>query len=222
MEVTTTKGRVGWGLLGGAVACATKFLGQDLYWFRVFIETRETDKLTGMIASYVVLLIILCFVGSVVAAATLETQKFKLLAIAVAAPAMITTYFGGTGGQASKVRLGDFSPISFAHAQEISRADARKDFWEGFLITFGYGKDRSLYRVVVASYKQKGDAEAAAKKFAMKYPDFSFSVAEKRPDNDFYPVIVGEWQLYGDARKLKDFVTTKIGIEDAFLYPYSP
>ena len=61
--------RVIWGLLGGAIATASKFLAQDWHWYRVFRATRDFEAIDGMFWTYMVLLAVLCFIASVVAAA---------------------------------------------------------------------------------------------------------------------------------------------------------
>lgn len=224
MEIETTKGRILWGILGGLVAGFTKYLGQDHHLFRIYMETNAMDKLAGMAASYAILLMILCFVGAVIASATQERNKFKLLAIAVAAPAIITTYLGGGGvGAPAKIQLSDFSPVSVAMAADTRTSPSwRQGFWEGFAATFGIGKDRSLYRVVVASYKDKTAADMAALRFNKQFPELKFSVAERRGENEFFPVIAGEWQYFPDAVKLRDALAEKTGAKDMFLFPYSP
>src|ERR1700682_797179 len=99
-KVSTWQARALWGVLGGAVAVFSKYLGQDHYWVRVMIDTREYAQIPGLIFFYVVLLVFLCFLGGVFAVASDETKKLKLLAIAVSAPALITTWLGGTKADA--------------------------------------------------------------------------------------------------------------------------
>ena len=74
-----------WGIVGGVVAVATKFLGQDIYWLRVLSDTRAADQIHGMTVFYIGLAIVLCFLGGAFAIASRENHEMKLLAIAISA-----------------------------------------------------------------------------------------------------------------------------------------
>jgi hypothetical protein len=124
--------RLLWGVAGGLLAVISKYLAQDHDRYILFMETAQTAKLWGMGASYLILLVGLCVMGGIIAAATPESSRLKLLAIAVSAPAMVTTWTGGGGAKQVATYL---SPVSVAYAQETKQATS-SEFWEGFAGTF--------------------------------------------------------------------------------------
>mgnify|MGYP001812274040 FL=1 len=84
------------GLLGGFSAVLVKFLGQDYTTIHSNWMNLTPEQLIFYEVGYIILTPILMFLGAVIAwAATDETKRLKLIAIAVAAPAMITTWSGG-------------------------------------------------------------------------------------------------------------------------------
>jgi hypothetical protein len=131
-------------VLGGLVAVGSKFLAQDWYWVRVYLDTRAYDKLPGLSVCYILLLIVLCTIGAVFAAASGENHRMKLLAIAVAAPAIITTWLGGVSappGVGAVVHAWENLFVTSAYAQNAPTPSGVSPFWQGFLTPFGYGKD---------------------------------------------------------------------------------
>ena len=151
----------------GLIAVVSKFIAQDLYFVRISIDTRQFEQLYGMVASYALLTIGLCFLGVVLAIASRENSEMKLLAIAVSAPALITTWLGGATPDTSAAtkRVAEIVlPIASAEAAEANstKSQASSGFWEGFKIPFGIGKDEQRYRVVVGSFKDPAAAAAKA------------------------------------------------------------
>ena len=90
----TDRQRILIGVLGGLAATITKFLGQDFE--RVFTDAGvNLINATNALYGYTFLSLVLAFLGGLCAWAVSERHRVKLLAIAVAAPAIITTYTGG-------------------------------------------------------------------------------------------------------------------------------
>jgi hypothetical protein len=84
------------GLLGGFSAVLVKFLGQDFSTIHNNWMNLPPEQLVYYEVGYIILTPILMFLGAVIAwASTDETKRLKLMAIAVAAPAIITTWSGG-------------------------------------------------------------------------------------------------------------------------------
>jgi hypothetical protein len=218
--------RLLWGVAGGGVAVAVKFMGQDIYWLRVLNDTRAADQLRGMIVFYIVLTLILCFVGAVAAMASKENSEMKLLVMAISFPALATTYMGGAKADigSSLGKLTSLSIIGSAQAADATIPSASTSnsskFWEGFLLPLGYGKDDQRYRVVVGSYKDKTAAEAKAADINKTDPSLNASVGDRRLFNDYYPVVVGKYAVYPQASALKAKVKDQLGIDDAYLAPY--
>ncbi len=220
MEEVSSSGRAAWGVAGGVSAVILKFMGQDLYWLRVLIDTNDTGKIPGMLTMYLILLFCLSVIGAICAMASKENQPVKLLAIAVAAPALVTTWLGGSTSELSRTRtaISDLSFVSTAHASEVSTTTS-SDFWRGFLLPLGIGKDEQQYRVVVGSFKDKAAAEALAASLS-KRPDLTAKVGDPKPGNDYYSVYVGEYAPYPVAKSLKESVSKNLGTDDVFLAPH--
>jgi SPOR domain len=210
-----------WGLLGGSAAVVSKFIAQDLHFVRISIDTRQTEQLYGMMASYALLTIGLSFLGIVLAIASRENSEMKLLAIAVSAPALITTWLGGAIPDTQKHAALFLWPITSAEAAEqTAKQSSASAFWEGFKIPFGIGKDEQRYRVIIGSFKDPAIAAAKADQVNKIDPSLKASVGDKRMFNDYYPVVVGGYAVYPEARALKDKVADKLGIDDVYLAPY--
>lgn len=215
-----------WGLLGGAIATASKFLGQDFHWYRVFKATKDAEAIDGMFWTYVLLLALLCFIGAVVAGAFQgERHPMKLLWLGVAAPALVTTWLGGqSSGDYATNKTGPKtwipSLVSNAFAADgptVSRSDG---FWRGAGIVFGVGKDQSKYRVVVGSYPSRAEATAMLERVHKTIPGLNVFTAEPKPGNSFYGVVVGPELPFGDAQKLRDELSDKLNIKDTYLSRY--
>jgi hypothetical protein len=216
-----------WGVIGGIVAVTTKFVGQDIYWLRVLSDTRAADQVHGMIVFYIVLAVVLGFLGIVFAIASRENTEMKLLAIAISAPALVTTYMGGAKAEipavSNKAVSEYISPISTAQAADSDSAGSKvssSGFWNGFLLPLGYGKDEQRYRVVVGSFKDETAAAKKAEQINKIDPTLKASVGDKRIFNDFYPVVVGDYAAYPQARALKEKVSEKLDTDDVYLTPY--
>jgi hypothetical protein len=213
-----------WGAVGGLVAVGSKYMAQDHYWTRVMIDTRAYDQIPGLIVFYVGLIIVLCFFGVVFAIASKENNEMKLLAIAISAPALITTWLGGVSPDTSSSRAKRVAeyvmPISSAQAAEANSKAGSSGFWEGFKIPFGIGKDEQRYRVVVGSFKDPSAAAAKAEQINKLDPTLKATVGDKRLFNEYYPVVVGGYAVYPEARALKEKVSEKLNTDDVYLAPY--
>jgi hypothetical protein len=209
-----------WGALGGIVAVGSKFLAQNFYWVRVFMDTHAYDRLPGLTVSYISLLVVLCVIGGVFAVASEENHKMKLLAIAVAAPAIITTWLGGSGPPGLVRALQGwnlfFTP---ALAQQDWEGSGLSPFWKGFWTPFGYGKDEQRYRVIAGSFQSRADAEqkvAEIKKLGIP----NAFVGNPMPGNAYFPVVVSEYLPFTVAVKIKTQVNKLLDIDDAYLSPF--
>lgn len=159
----------------------------------------------------------LMFLGALVAWASYENHRLKLLAIAVAGPALITTWAGGATA-ATKFSLNMIDSAYAADAavttnQDVSVGNAIKLF-------FGIGKDDDRFRVVVGSYKDRTEAALVVERIKKEDPALVVFVGERQPNNQFYPVIVGDYVSYPEATKLKDRVQSLNAVSGAYLSPY--
>jgi hypothetical protein len=218
-EELSVSWRAFWGVLGGAGAVATKFLGQDLYWVQVHLDTREYVRIENLAIIYAIALVGLCFVGAVVAAGSRENNRIKLLAIAVAAPALFTTAAGGASAERTK-RFSDLFGVSAAHAQTVKKSEAEAtsiSLTDGVKQFFGIGRDETRYRVIVGSFKDKTQAAITASRLKTALPELNVYVGERQPTNDYFPVMVGDYLRYPDASALKDKAIELTGIKDTYL-----
>lgn len=222
-DILTPARRVVWGVLGGAAAVVTKLVSQDLYWVQVHLDTLQYVRIVNLAIIYILALIGLCFVGGLIAAATHENNRIKLLALAVAAPALFTTAAGGTRPDYSRLRMASINfiqpaaaaeTVQSARSQGISVTDGLKQF-------FGIGRDTSRYRVVVGSYKDASEAAIIAERLKKAISNQPVYVGERQPGNEYYPVVIGGFQPYPEASALKDKAVEATGVKDTYLSPYT-
>lgn len=163
------------GALGGLAAVAVKFLGQDYSTFATHSADLTANQILNYKVGYALLTPILMFLGALVASITEEQKRMKVLAIAVAAPALITTWSGGTK-TGSYVSF-NLTPSAYAQPADVSQegpegatpdATNKESTWQqikgGIGTFFGYDKQPRRYWVVVGSFKDRTDAQRLADK----------------------------------------------------------
>lgn len=226
----TTWEKVIIGALGGLSAVCVKFLGQD---YTLLIEqgaNLSADQWFAFKVGYFILTPILIFLGAVLAWVSEEPSRVKLLAIAIAAPAMITTWSGGVKTNET-VSMAGFSVISSAHAGEQSIKNDELEiidpmertamsWWSagvsGIKMFFGYGKEIKSYYVVAGSFKDKGSAAKHAQAINDRDSIYRAYVGSKAR-NGFYPVLLGEAVTFSSANMLKKKIVGRRIIRDAYL-----
>jgi hypothetical protein len=210
------------GALGGLCAVLVKFLGQDYANVVAHAGNLSADQMLAYKIGYGVLTPILMFLGAFVAWISEERKRVKIVALAVAAPAMITTWSGGHSGWSDSMRVAALQPppgfIQSAYADtpaptpsgitaedpdSISASGLFTKLRNGVAIFFGRGNAPSSYSVVVGSFQDKKDAEAYAAQVNQEDPSLHAWVGQKIPPNTYYPVVVGKRQLLGKARELR-------------------
>lgn len=83
------------GAFGGLSAVLVKFLGQDYAVVVANAANLTADQLLAYKVGYGLLTPILMFLGGFIAWLSDEQKRVKIVALAIAAPAMITTWSGG-------------------------------------------------------------------------------------------------------------------------------
>lgn len=219
------------GLLGGLSAVLVKFLGQDYDIVVKQAADLTQQQLLSFKVGYGLLTPILMFLGAFVAWISDENKRVKLAALAIAAPAMITTWSGGTKPEVS-ISM-DFE-VSSAYAQssesepvfgEPIKHEEKPDkttlekVKDGIGIFFGYGKERKRYWVIVGSYKSKKDAQQFAKQINAEDATLEAWVGIRVAPNPYYPVIVGDYSFLSDAKALKTKALATESVKDAYLSP---
>lgn len=82
---------------------------------------------------------------------------------------------------------------------------------------FGGGKGEQRYWVIAGSFKERADAEALATRINQLKPDLKAFVGKKAPNNEYYPVMVGDFVPLTDATRLRDTAVQIPGAEQAYL-----
>jgi hypothetical protein len=216
------------GALGGLSAVLVKFLGQDYANVVAYAANLTADQLLAYKVGYGLLTPILMFLGAFVAWLCDEKKRIKVVALAVAAPAMITTWSGGQ--KADTLAFNDmFVSTSYAQVADSVKekispvnpdAITKKSTWQqiqsGVGAFFGYGKEPQRYWVIVGSYKDKDAAQQFADKINAEDRTLNAWVGLKLPGNDYHPVIVGDYVFLSDAKELKRRALATKSIKDAY------
>jgi SPOR domain len=206
------------GATGGILAVLTKYLAQDHAWVSHWANIHD-PHLYDIILGYAILTPILVILGGAVAGFSDEVNKFKLLAMGVAAPALITTMgpIAQPGPAASSTppavnhNIGPagwsfpLSPIGIAIAANndfrMAEATAIQKGVEAF---FGAGKGEPRFWVIVGSFRDKTAAETLVSNINEQNPSMKAFVGKRMPNNEFYPVIVGDFVTLSEATRLRD------------------
>jgi hypothetical protein len=217
------------GAIGGLSAVLVKFLGQDYATIVAHAaDLTEAQKLSYWIG-YGLLTPILMFLGALVAWASEEEKRLKLVALAIAAPALITTW---AGGNKSDVRASADMFISSAYGQTLEAVSSPETNAEpgvanekspldkirdGVGVFFGYGNEPKRYWVIVGSYPDHDAAQEFADKINRSDSSLHAWVGITSANNKYIPVIVGNYSLLSEARVLREKALKNPHIKDAYL-----
>jgi sporulation related protein len=220
--------RVVIGGLGGLAAICAKYVAQD-HDFIQDLSSFHDPRLYKILFGYCILTPILIFLGGLLAWVSYETQPLKLLAMGVAAPALITTMAGGAKTKIpespSLPRADLLSPIGSAHAAPFPRIDAAPNvvtlaqassIQQGVELFFGVQR----YWVIVGSFKDKSEAEAMAARINASGGSLRAFAGKRQPNNEFYPVIVGDYVPLAEANQLREAAFKLPGVREAYLSAY--
>lgn len=216
------------GALGGLAAVAVKFLGQDYPTLATHFADLTTNQILNYKVGYGILTPILVFLGAFVAWISEEQKRIKLVAIAVAAPAIITTWSGGTKPEfriafdiPNSVYAQQVDPSKGGTIGDTSKGSAEESAWGkikgGIGTFFGYGKEPRRYWVIVGSFRERNDAQGLADRINKEDRTLNAFVGVKVPPNDYYPVIVGGYNYLSEARKLREKALRTKSVNDAYL-----
>jgi hypothetical protein len=208
-------GRITVGCMGGLAAVATKYLGQDHAYFLRLLDLDDRVKIANLLFGYEIMAPFLIFLGGLVGWASYENHRLKLLAIAVAAPALITTWAGGAT-TATKFALDLISP---AHAQGTASdaAQASPSAIEGIKLFFGIGKDEERYRVIAGTFKDRMLAQAKAEAIHKFDPAWNVHVLQPKSGAEQWTVVVGDYLPYPEAKQLKASIVGAKLTNDVFI-----
>lgn len=218
--------RVMLGAAGGLASLASKYIAQDHDIIVANYGRFAPGQLEGIVIGYVVMGLVLVFLGALAGwVVEDEARRLRVLAMAVALPALITTWAGGAGngGNAGPNGAWRISLVTEAYAAEPSTQQADPGVLdsarEGIKFFFGIDKQPKRYWVIVGSYPDRDAAQARADALNAAGGDLHAWVGVKSASNGYYPVIVGELLPYQDALALKERALAQEGIAEAYLSP---
>lgn len=216
------------GAVGGLSATLVKFLGQDYATVVANVANLTADQVLEYKIAYGILTPILMFLGAVVAWVSEEEKRMKLIAVAIAAPALITTWSGGV--KSDIVASMNLEVISSAYAEETVQSQQQEVITDEITekpiseriknsigVFFGYGKEPARYWVIVGSYENKEDAKKHTERINLENSDFNAWIGVKVPPNKYYPVIVGGYNFLSEAKALKERAVALDAITEAYL-----
>ncbi len=218
------------GALGGFSAVLVKFLGQDYANIVAHASNLTADQLLAYTIGYGLLTPILMFLGAFIAWISEEQKRIKIVALAVAAPAIITTWSGGQKVE-SAFAFNSLLDTHSAYAQPLNPAKkgmkvqnpdtiTKNSTWQrvqdGIGVFFGYGKQPLKYWVIVGSYKDKEAAQQFAETINAEDSTLNAWIGLKTPGNDYYPVIVGDYSFLSEAKELKQKALATRSIKEAY------
>ena len=217
------------GALGGLSAVLVKFLGQDYANLVSQAANLTAEQILCYKIGYGILTPILMFLGAFVAWISDETKRLKLAAIAIAAPAMITTWSGGSQPD-QFVSVNFFNSAAYAQSSKseiIANKFVKPDeeptkttlekIKDGVGVFFGYGKEPKRYWVIVGSYKNRDSAQKFAYKINAEDSTLNAWVGAKIPPNEYYPVIVGGYNFLNEAKMIREKALSTQTIKDAYM-----
>jgi hypothetical protein len=212
------------GALGGLSAVLVKFLGQDYATVVAQAANLTVEQLSAYKIGYGLLTPILMFLGAFVAWTSDEHKRVKLVALAIAAPAMITTWSGGNKSSSTSASFDLFVTSAYAQALDAgsksNQADspgAIEQIQKGVGIFFGYNKEPKRYWVIVGSYQDRNAAQQFADRINQENKTLNAWVGAKVPPNDYYPVIVGDYSFLSEARALREKALATKSVKEAYL-----
>lgn len=218
------------GALGGLSAVLVKFLGQDYANVVANAANLTADQIFCYKIGYGLLTPILMFLGSFVAWTSDETKRLKLVALAVAAPALITTWAGGSKPGIQEASIDLFTTSAYAQHGEVkpiletqtepsktSQRSALEVIRGGIGSFFGYGNEPKKYWVIVGSYKDRDAAKQFANKINDENKELNAWIGMKVPPNEYYPVIIGGYNYLNEAKILKEKALQSDTINEAYL-----
>jgi hypothetical protein len=214
------------GMIGGLVAACSKILALDISQLSTFLDQGNLSDLNDLKVTIYIFTPILVFLGGVIAWATSEESRMKLLAIGCAAPAIVAPWTAASPVEPlSAFHLVPGSIVSTAFAQERKDSAAQSKFVTGVKVLFGITRpEDQKYWVIVGSHLELQSALEYAAALNSSDPDLQAFVGQRKPDNPYYPVIVGGQEAFlslAEAKALRDQASrSPLVPRDAYLSNY--
>ena len=222
--------RIVLGLTAGFVSVLSKFMAQDYTYIVDNAMNLTADQILSYKVGYGILTPILMIMGGFIAWVSEENSRIKVVALAISAPALITTWAGGTKAT-STVSLNDLVvPSVYAQQtnapvqQEIIDPNTVQEeplltrIQKGIGIFFGFGKEPIKYKVVVGSYTEKKKAEEQLAKIKEENPKIDANLIEKKSSGEVsYIITIGEYNYLSEANQIRAKALDMQAITEAHL-----
>lgn len=212
------------GAIAGLVSVLSKFLAHDYDNIANNFANLTADQILNYQVGYSILTPILIILGAFIAWISDESNKLKIVAMAISAPALITTWAGGDKPtrQAANAQAmfsafaqpGLSSPAPraatpTADPSKISDVGAATRIQQGIGIFFGIGKEAPRYRVVVNSFDDIAMARQQADTINRQHPELAASVLRSKDPAQTHQVVLGEAVAYSQATRLQQLANLK-------------
>lgn len=92
---------------------------------------------------------------------------------------------------------------------------------EGVKYFLNLKQPEQRYRLIVGSYKNQTDAALKAEQIRKEDSALNVYVGQRMPDNQFFPVIIGDYIPLSDALKLQEKALSLKSVEGAYLSPFT-
>lgn len=215
------------GMVGGFVAACSKILALDVGQLSTFLDQGNLSDLNDLRVTIYIFTPILVFLGGVIAWATAEESRMKLLAIGCAAPAIVAPWTATSPvDPLNAFQLVPGSIVSTAYAQEGQDGILQSKYFSGVKALLGIARpEDQKYWVIVGSHRELQGAVEYATALNSSDPDLQAFVGQRQPDNPYYPVIVGGETAYlslDEAKALRErAIASPLVQSDAYLSTYS-
>ncbi len=237
--------RLSLGLLAGLLIVLVKIIGPDQEYISSIIEASSSEK----IFSYAFISLATVTLGAISVIFTKEKDPRKLLFFCASVPAMLSTYTGEVRDKLpidsqgasivnqsiNRAAINDnFQPSIFSSTAFAQTAGANQDnecvepsFFSKFsqstqqYLTGQKYANKPYYNVIVASTKNYEEAKGIALQIFEKNKSWTPYVGCRRPDNPYYPVVIGPSNTQVEAAAWKGkFEQSKIMPETPYLSFY--
>ncbi|HZP19932.1 MAG TPA: hypothetical protein VFB16_06940 [Bauldia sp.] len=188
-------GRFAVGLAGGFAGATSKVLALDVGQLAKLLDQGNMQGLNDLKVTIYIFTPVLMILGGLIAWATAEENRAKLLAIGCAAPAIIAPWTSHSPSNLSSAFQAMLA--SPALAQDVGTSYDTNPFFTGLKALLGIETiEDQKYWVIVGSDADIKRAEDYAKAINSVDPGLQAFVGKPQPGNPFFPIIVGGPNAY--------------------------
>lgn len=215
------------GALAGFTAAVAKYYTHNHEFIMSLVETEQHVRVPLLLTGYAIGACVLLFLGAITAWISNDNDIRRLFFLGLSAPSFLAIIIPAQSPEvrpalrSKGVGIEYFMPISTAYAQDRSEAACIGDnaFAKGLKVFFGVQERYDKYRVIVGSFKNQSDAAAKAKAINAEDPSFKAVVGQRLCDNNYYPVVVGDYLPLQEAKQLMLRAEKLNSVPEAYLSP---